>query len=424
MAKELFQKKAIEAAATPEKLASSIHLVRPPFVLALALMAVLGLAVLVGSIFVTVPLTVAGKGVILNAAGIAAVSTPTGGQVLDLQVEAGDRVEANQVVVALNQPNLAQQVSLQQAALASLHNERSLILSFNQLKANAQADYALSQGERLRESIAEQHTLLETYEKQLRDREQLFERGTVAKSAVIDAEANVSGTKSAIVAAQAQLGQLEEQAKLDAVDSAERLLDIDSQISEAERQLAQLQGQLNRANVVRAPIAGQIAEIRVSRGDVITADTVVVTILPKHTDGEKGMSGFLFVSAEKGSNIRVGMEAKVYPTTVKRQEFGFVEAKVSGVSMLPVSEEEMMRYFRNEELVSALLEGGVPFQVTLDLPYADTPSGLKWSSSDGPPFRIGHGAEFEADVTTRDVRLISFVLPFTEKFFSPPRVLD
>lgn len=420
----LFQKKAIEAASTPENLASTIHLVRPPFVLALGFLGALALIILIASIFVKVPVTVAGRGVILDEAGVAAVSSQSGGEVLELQVKIGDTVSVNQTVVTLNQPDLEEQVRLQQSALQSLNAERKQIQDFNALKTKAQTEYAADQGARLQESLREQRSLLATYEKQLAERQDLLSRGVIAKTAVIDAETNVASTKSAIASAEAQLGQLDEQAKLDEVDNAERILQIDMQIAEAERQLAQAQGQLSRASVVRAPIAGEIAEMRVSRGDVITADTVVLTILPLHASTDKAASGFLFVPADKGSDIRVGMQTKVYPTTVKRQEFGFVTAKVSDVSLLPVSEEEMMRYFRNQALVEDLLEGGVPFQVTLDLPRADTPSGLKWSSSEGPPFRVGHGAEFEADVTTRDIRLISFVLPFTEKLFSPPSAVD
>ncbi len=420
----LFQKKAIEAASTPETLASTIHLVRPPFAIAMACLGVLALIVLIGSIFVTVPIAVAGRGVILDAAGVAAVSSQSGGQILELKVKIGDRVSANQTVVNLSQPDLAEQVRLQQTALQSLNAELAQIQAFNDLKTKAQADYAANQGARLQESLREQRALLATYEQQLSERQDLLSRGVIAKSAVIDAETNVASTKSAIASAEAQLGQLEEQAKLDDVDNAERLLQIDMQIAEAERELAKFQDQLSRASVIRAPIAGEIAEMRVSRGDVISEDTVVLTILPHHDPTDAAASGFLFVPADKGSDIRVGMQTKVYPTTVKRQEFGFVTATVSDVSLLPVSEQEMMRYFRNQELVQELLSGGVPFQVTLDLPRADTPSGLKWSSSEGPPFRVGHGAEFEANVTTRDIRLISFVLPFTEKLFSQPGKSD
>lgn len=427
MAETLFQKKALAHAATPDQLAGSIQLVKSGFANAVAILGLLVLGALVASIFTTVPISVEGKGVILDRGGVSSIASYAGGQVLDVDVQVGDTVAEGDIVVRLDQASLADDVVLAQAALDGVLGERSQIQAFNVTRKQARDTFSAERRTRLTQTLKEQQELLQTYQNQLAERRRLLSQGVIARTVVINTESQVSSTQSAITATQAALSGLDEQAQLEAIEDAQRILDLDLQVDAAERKLKQLSDQLARQNVIRSPVAGRVVEIRVSEGDVIQTDMTLMTILPtaeRHAVNDPSKSrlvGYLFVPAEKGSEVQKNMTVKVYPTTVKRQEFGFIRGSVASVSSLPVSDQEMLRYTRNRALVSSLLNGGVAFQVRVDLPIGDTPSGFRWASSNGPPFLVGHGSEFVADVTVRNVRLISLILPFMEKIFPAPK---
>lgn len=427
MAEKLFQKKALAYAATPDQLAGSIQLVRPGFASAVALLGALLLGLLVASVFTTVPISVQGKGVILDRGGVSSIASYAGGQILDVNVQVGDMVAKDDIVVRLDQALLADQVFLARAALQGIEDERRKVQDFNDTRKKARDDFAASQRKRLGETLEEQRALLQTFQNQLAERQRLLSQGVIARTTVIETESQVSSTQNLIVQTEAQLATLDEQAEINNIEDAKTILDLDLQVDAAARTLKQLTEQLARQNVIRSPVAGRVVEIRVSEGDVIQTDSTLMTILPtdeRRASSDPGTSrlvGYLFVPAEKGSEVQNGMTVKVYPTTVKRQEFGFVRGTVASVSSLPVSDQEMLRYTRNEALVSSLLGGGVAFQIRVDLPVGDTPSGFKWASSKGPPFLVGHGSEFEAEVTVRQIRLISLMLPFVEKLFPAPK---
>lgn len=421
MGKDLFQQKALDSAAEPERLSSAIRLVQPSFAGAVGLVGILILVFLVWSILTTVPITVAGKGIILDRGGISSISAKAGGQVTRVSVAVGQHVDADTIVVELAQEELADQLQTAKLRLAGLRDERQKIVTFNDLRRNTQAEYADAQRTRLSQALKEQRQLLATYQRQLRERQDLLKEGVIAKTTVIDTESQVASTQAEIAATEQQLAELDEQPKLDAIEDAQRLLDVDLQIADAQRAAQQTQSEFDRRSAIKAPVSGLVTEIRIAEGDVIAADMVVMTILPHHpADGEGQLYGYLFVPADKGAAVRQQMEVKVYPSTVKRQEFGFIPGSVASVSALPVSDEEMLRYTRNRALVENLLQGGVAFQARVKLPTADTRSGFKWSSSDGPPFLVGHGTEFDAEVAVRRVRLIAMILPFTEKLFPIP----
>ena len=52
------------------------------------------------------------------------------------------------------------------------------------------------------------------------------------------------------------------------------------------------------------------------------------------------------------------MEARISPSSVKPEEFGFIKGRVSYVSDFPDTPAALMRNFENEVLVRALTNGG------------------------------------------------------------------
>ncbi|MBU2489325.1 MAG: NHLP bacteriocin system secretion protein, partial [Proteobacteria bacterium] len=124
----------------------------------------------------------------------------------------------------------------------------------------------------------------------------------------------------------------------------------------------------------------------------------------------------LYLSFQDGKKVRPGMRAQISPSTVKREEYGFIVGTVRTVSEFPATREGMMRTLANEQLVGTLTQDGAPIAITAELSLSpETVSGFEWSSSQGPPVLITSGTFCTATVTVRQQRPISLVIPILKK---------
>ncbi|MFN3076198.1 MAG: NHLP bacteriocin system secretion protein [Alphaproteobacteria bacterium] len=134
------------------------------------------------------------------------------------------------------------------------------------------------------------------------------------------------------------------------------------------------------------------------------------------TDHCCDLVGILYVAPTDGKKVRPGMEVQIAPSTVKREEYGFIIGKVRKVAEIPSTVEGMMRTLKNSQLVTSLSGGGAPFEVIVDLERNPaTPTGFRWSSSRGPDTAINGGTLADATVTVRRIHLISLILPALEQ---------
>jgi HlyD family secretion protein len=82
------------------------------------------------------------------------------------------------------------------------------------------------------------------------------------------------------------------------------------------------------------------------------------------------------------------------------------------VSNFPVTQDEMFLLLENQSLVDTLRTGEDQLQVDVKLRSdPSTPSGFKWSSSNGPPFSISHGTPVTATFVLGRQHPINLVFP-------------
>ena len=106
------------------------------------------------------------------------------------------------------------------------------------------------------------------------------------------------------------------------------------------------------------------------------------------------------------------MPARISPSTVKREEFGYMWGKVVFVPDYPATVAAIMRNFQNEQLVQSLAGRGPVTEVRVALePDATTVSGYRWSSPGGPPVKISAGTIAVAEIVTATRAPITLVVP-------------
>ena len=172
-----------------------------------------------------------------------------------------------------------------------------------------------------------------------------------------------------------------------------------------------LEGTLHSVETVTkltATVDGRVVEVKKTVGDRVRNGEVLALIEPPSSMLEP----VVFVSSSTGKRIKPGMEAQISPSTVKREEYGFMKALVKTVGDYPVTPDGAMSIIQNQTLVQELIGSNAKLEMRAGLiPDLKAVSGYTWSSSAGPPFKVEGGTRVSVSVVVDRKRPISMVLP-------------
>jgi HlyD family secretion protein len=242
--------------------------------------------------------------------------------------------------------------------------------------------------------------------------ESLLKKGLTTRRDLEDRRADLAATQQRITDLTNEIHRQEHQYR-EAVSQRELdRLGAQFKVNEARRQMELLANAIERDSQVPSPIEGRVIEIKVAPGGLLTAGAPVVAI---ETEGTS-LEAVIYVPADVGKNIKPGMEARVEPRTIKREEYGAIVGKVAYVSAFPMTPEGMTAVLRNDALVKRFAHAGAPYGVVVQLERApDNISGYRWSSGSGPPVPLSTGTLARAEVTTREQPPIDLVIPIMRR---------
>ncbi|MEO1365639.1 MAG: NHLP bacteriocin system secretion protein, partial [Acidobacteriota bacterium] len=108
--RQIFRKVAVERLRSPEQLDQLMQATSPKgWIALLALIGLLGVALFWG-FFGSIPTTAAGQGILLRRGGVQAVIATGAGQVEEILVGVGDRLEKGQVMARIRQEGIERQI--------------------------------------------------------------------------------------------------------------------------------------------------------------------------------------------------------------------------------------------------------------------------------------------------------------------------
>lgn len=190
--------------------------------------------------------------------------------------------------------------------------------------------------------------------------------------------------------------------------------------SEALRKkIVEKQKEYFKNSIVSAPTEGRVIEVLTKKGDAIQPGQVLIK-LSRTGRGIRELETVLYVPMEQGRNVTPGMEVRISPSIVKKEEFGQMIGQVISVSQYTVSANSMLNILGSQELVQKFSAAGPLLEVHASLfPDERTFSGYQWSSKAGPPLKIQNGTICTGQITTKKERPISLVMPFLRKLFAP-----
>jgi HlyD family secretion protein len=294
------------------------------------------------------------------------------GELVELNLQLNDNVEPGQVIGEIAQPALDDRIE-------------SARQKYEELKRDYDAANAQD-----RASRNARRAELVKLEEELEKKKDLVRKGLKPNKEVLALEREIINIKALVN----QLSQKMSQRDLASED--------------AKRQWDELRKMEERSATVITPVAGRVIELNKTRGDRVRRGDVLAVLEPF----SGSMEPVIYVPSTQGKLIKSGMDAQISPSTVKKEEFGYMKGEVSTVGEYPVTPEYLQKVLANESLARELLGSEAKLEVRAVLKSDErTPSGYEWSSSDGPPFKIAGGTRVTVSVVVDRRAPITYVLP-------------
>lgn len=184
-----------------------------------------------------------------------------------------------------------------------------------------------------------------------------------------------------------------------------------SDLLDIKRRLVFSQKKLELFSQVLSPYTGKIMGRMVREGELINTGMMIVNLeLVQEYPSE--LIALLYINPKDGKKIKPGMFVEISPSTVKREEYGFLKGIVYSVSELPITEEEMMKVLNNPVLVKTLSGDMSPIEVRINLlKDKHSKSGYLWSSSGSLDVTLESGTLCTVGVIIESKHPINFVIP-------------
>ena len=404
----IFRRAAIERLSSPEELDQVITVSVGGGWAALLAILLFCTGISVWAVTADLPTTAAGSGMVVSAGGVLNVVSRGSGVVRTIDASLGQHVAANQIVATIAQPALAGRVESMRQELTEVQRKQQQDLRLKVEEIQIRSEAIARQRANVERSITELKDQARLASQQIPVMEQLYSRGLVTNQQVIAARQELVTLNGQAEDRTAQLKQLDAQEFELKSQTASLNAAMQLEVGNMERQIAAASGDLTLQETVSTPHAGRVVEIKVSPGGTVDAGTPMLTIQPDSDTLEV----LAYVSSLQAKDIRVGMPARISPSTVKREEFGYMWGKVVFVPDYPATVAAIMRNFQNEQLVQSLAGRGPVTEVRVALePDATTVSGYRWSSPGGPPVKISAGTIAVAEIVTATRAPITLVVP-------------
>jgi HlyD family secretion protein len=334
------------------------------------------------------------------------------GRLASIDVSVGDRVTQGQPIARIAQTEIEQR----QRNATDVYRERER--EHANLKSKIQAElaskatnFAKLEGafEQIVQATQQRIEYLTTDVKNL---EGLLTKGFTTRRTVEDRRRELTDAQQRKEDAQNEILKLRAQ-KIDLETQRERdIQDSEFRLNEARRQVDQFAGELGRNTQVLSPIEGRVLEIKVSPGSVLNVGMPVIAI---EAEGST-LEALIYIPADRGKSVKPGMEVRLEPSTVKREEFGTMVGTVVTVSNFPITPQGMLAVLHNDSLVKRFSSDGAPYGAVVRLhPDETTVSGYRWAVGGGPSIRLSSGTLTRAEITTRQQRPLDLVVPMLKR---------
>ncbi|MGI8745785.1 MAG: NHLP bacteriocin system secretion protein [Bryobacteraceae bacterium] len=410
--KEIFRSVALARMSSPEQLDKLLRVTTPRSWIALAAVGVILLTAVVWGFEGRLATKTGGKGVAIRTGNLLTVNTLGTGQVVRVTVNVGDRVKQGQVIATVGQPLVADKIRVAEAQLTDAETERQRQAQVRTAGLGLEEQSVEGQ----RASLDQQIKALEEQAKVVADQipvnEELLAKGLITKQQILALRERQMGIANNITSLRTEIVRLNATRFRNTQGGKQSEVDYQSRITDLQRNLRLLRGELDMTSKVVSPYSGQVVEIQTVAGSLVGAGAPILTLEPE----SDSLEIVAYVPSAKAKEVHPNMPAEIIPSSVRVEEYGFIRGKVTSVSEYPTTDAALTRTFQNSSLSQALAAGGPVNEVRIAmLSNPSTPSGFQWSSKSGAPVKITPATLCSVQIVTREEPPIDMVFPYIKE---------
>ncbi|MGP4045869.1 HlyD family efflux transporter periplasmic adaptor subunit [Streptomyces sp. 2A115] len=163
--------------------------------------------------------------------------------------------------------------------------------------------------------------------------------------------------------------------------------------------------------VVRSVAAGRITGLAATIGAIITTGANVAAV-EKVAGADDPLYATVYVPAENAASIPSNAAVDLTVQSAPTQQYGVLRGHVKSVDRAAQSEQQIAAFLGDSQLGEQFTKKGRPVAVLVRLDRSSgTESGYKWSSAEGPPFRLDSMTVADGSIRLADQRPIDWLLP-------------
>ncbi|MCH2171878.1 NHLP bacteriocin system secretion protein [Myxococcota bacterium] len=401
---------------SPEQLDAMLSIVSPRGWIWIGTIGLVIIALLIWSFMGRITFRATGVGVVLKKNSVLYdIKAPSGGIVLDIDVEVGQPVSASTRLARIGFPareteriasgrllrEVEQQFVRQQEFMAEdiPRREEDLLKKVSARRKTEESDQQLVHFLRALES---------TQSKEL-------EKGYITRQQLESTLNQLHQAESSLRSTQNEIRTLETDFSEYVNQQTATLEQLRQQVLETKGSLEKLEVSLLEGSIIQSPVTGTVVEVDVNQGQRISAGAQIVVI----EQASEGLQVRGYFDNKDGKKLGAGMKAHVAPNSVERDIYGTIDARIEKVDPVPVSREGLQRVLADPDLVAQMMQGGAPIAASLGLVSDPTTySKLRWTSSVGPRQMITPGTTVGIRAVVRTVRPIDLVVPLYETWIA------
>jgi len=356
--------------------------------------------VIVWSVVGSIPERIEGQGIIVRGGGLRQVRASGGGTLTKLTIKISDSVKDNQIVGEITQVGSSEEIKTARQNLDQAQREYEISKAENEATiASIRSKIAGAESDKRSTQL-----LLQKATEDVTRLSESLSRGLVTRNRVEQAERDKANFEAQLNAKDAEIASQNAQIR----SLQQKIRATEDKVAQARRQFEKV-GSVSSARAdIQSTVTGRVVEVKKRVGDQVQEGEVVATVEPPGA----GIEPVVYINSGNGKRIKAGMEALVLPLTVRRDEYGFMKAKIGVVGEYPVTADAVKALTGNDQLVQELLAQSTKIEVHAVLePNPKVPSGYSWSTSSGPPFQIDGGTRVTVAVIVDRKPPISYVLP-------------
>ncbi len=398
---------------TPDQLGEFLRFKSTKSWLALASMAGIVTLAVIWGIFGEVQTKVEGTAILLAEGGLFQIVAKESGHLQECKVRSGDIIQEGQIVAVVNNPQLENQINTKQAEIDSIRASRFKQSQLILARTDAQKRVFETQRLQLIQRKVFIERRLRALDERVRTYEELLKEGAATRQAYLNAKLEYEKALEEGASVDTELNErILKRRELEA-SVHDQLFQLKFKLSLAQGELSALQKKMDLTTSIRSDFHGRVIEVLARQGQRVLEGQAIVTCDRALTLLEVE----IFVPAAEGKKILPGMRIQVVPSTVQREEYGFMTGKVSSVDIFPISRDALLSWLKNDKLVDSVMQKGPLLSVLGSLDRdPSTKSGFRWSSLKGAEVELTAGTMGTAEVVVSKQPPAALVLPAIKKW--------